>query len=53
MVLAQTAGFHPKKQIQAVKAYIKQSWITLSRSPADILAAAGDPKLTMRLNLLC
>jgi len=37
--------FPSTEQIAAVRAYIKQSWQTLSRSPADILAAANDSKI--------
>lgn len=37
-------------ELAAVKAYIKQSWQTLARSPADILAAAYDSKLEHREN---
>lgn len=33
------------EQIAAVKAYIKQSWRTLSRSVADIIAATRDSKI--------
>ncbi len=35
----------PQTQVQAVRAYIKQTWTTLRRSQAHILAAAQDPKL--------
>jgi alpha,alpha-trehalase len=42
--------FPSAQQIADVRAYIKQSWKTLSRSPADILAAAYDPKLERREN---
>lgn len=41
----QTQRFLTAAQIAAVKAYIKQSWQTLLRSPADIVAAARDWKI--------
>ncbi|MGQ4650363.1 trehalase family glycosidase [Lyngbya aestuarii] len=37
--------FPSKAQIQAVRAYIKQSWQTLTRSHEHILEAARDPKI--------
>lgn len=41
----QPIQFPSTEQIAVVRTYIKQSWQTLSRSPADILAAAYDPKI--------
>jgi len=52
MVLAQTAGFHPQKTDSSQSLHQTELDNAFSLS-ADILAAAGDPKLTMRLNLLC
>ncbi|WNN88456.1 trehalase family glycosidase [Gloeocapsopsis dulcis] len=45
IVMQQSLQFPSAEQIAAIRAYIKQTWTTLSRSPADILAAADDPKI--------
>lgn len=40
-----TEAFPSPQQIEAVRAYIKRTWKTLSRSQAHILEAATDPKI--------
>jgi hypothetical protein len=45
--LTQKEAFLSPEKIKAVRAYIKETWKTLSRSHEHILDAARDPKLTI------
>jgi alpha,alpha-trehalase len=42
---AQAPSLPPRAQLDELRAYIKKSWTTLSRSLKDVPAAARDPKL--------